>query len=174
MKTFLVEVACFRHSEERCSSAPLISQSNLISSEFLMPFFTRSSTTILKEGEDQKRKIYSALCVVNKDIPIETIKEKLDAIQDLELSQWTPIRVLHRRPDAKRMRTVYFMEVSPIVNANYSGSKGHHLFLLKLATQAGTYVKEFVHGDFDRTVPNVAQLLGYDVDIIALDVEVRP
>ena len=51
-------------------------------------------------------------------------------------------------------------------------NENHHLFLLKLATQAGTYVKEFVHGDFDRTEPNVAQILGCDVDIIALDVEV--
>ena len=59
-------------------------------------------------------------------------------------------------------------------NVNYANSKDHHLFLLKLATQAGTYVKEFVHGDFDRTVPNIAQILGCDVDIIALDVEVSP
>ena len=66
---------------------------------------------ILKEGEDQKKKVYMALCVVSKNVTIETIKEKLESIQDLELSQWTPIRVLHRRPDAKRMRTVYFMQV---------------------------------------------------------------
>ena len=48
----------------------------------------------------------------------------------------------------------------------------HQMFILTLATQAGTYVKEFVHGDFGRTEPNVAQILGCDVDIIALDVEV--
>ena len=42
-----------------------------------------------------------------------------------------------------------------------------------LATQAGTYVKEFVHGDFARTRPNLRDLLDCDVDIIALDVEVR-
>ena len=50
-------------------------------------------------------------------------------------------------------------------------TENHHLFLLKLATQAGTYVKEFVHGDFGRTQPNIAQILGCEVDIIALDVE---
>lgn len=37
-------------------------------------------------------------------------------------------------------------------------------------TQAGTYVKEFVHGDFGRTVPNVGQIIGMNVDIMALDV----
>ena len=36
------------------------------------------------------------------------------------------------------------------------------------------YVKEFIHGDFGRTVPCVADLMGLcpnDVDIIELDVE---
>ena len=63
------------------------------------------------------------------------------------------------------------MEVSPIKNNVKYSDENHQLFLLKLATQAGTYVKEFVHGDFDRTVPNLANILGCDVDIIALDVE---
>merc|ERR1712141_398839 len=97
----------------------------------------KSSISNLKEGEDQKRKIYTALCVVSKDISIETLKEKLEPIQDLELSQWTPIRVLHRRPDAKRMRTVYYMKVvAPNSNVNYANADTHNLFLLKLATQA--------------------------------------
>ena len=30
---------------------------------------------------------------------------------------------------------------------------------LDLVTQAGTYVKEFCHGDFGRTVPSVDSLL---------------
>ena len=76
---------------------------------------------------------------------------------------------MHRRPDAKRTRTVYFMEVQPLEKL-FDEDK-QQLFLLKLATQAGTYVKEFVHGDFGRTEPNVSQILGCDVDILALDVE---
>ena len=46
------------------------------------------------------------------------------------------------------------------------------VFKLTLCTQAGTYVKEFVHGDFGRTKPNLCSILGCEVDIIALDVEV--
>ena len=45
-------------------------------------------------------------------------------------------------------------------------------FKLTLCTQAGTYVKEFVHGDFGRTSPNLCSILKCDVDIVALDVEV--
>lgn len=43
-----------------------------------------------------------------------------------------------------------------------------------METQAGTYVKEFVHGDFGRTKPSLADLLGVEcgeVDILELDVE---
>lgn len=47
------------------------------------------------------------------------------------------------------------------------------IFKLSLCTQAGTYVKEFVHGDFGRTTPNLCSILNCDVDIIALDVEVK-
>lgn len=46
-------------------------------------------------------------------------------------------------------------------------------FRLELNTQAGTYIKEFVHGDFGRTQPSLGDLLGsVNVDILALDVVV--
>ena len=35
----------------------------------------------------------------------------------------------------------------------------NHLFILHLSTSAGTYVKEFVHGDFGRTIPNLSSIL---------------
>ena len=43
-------------------------------------------------------------------------------------------------------------------------------FLLWIETSAGTYVKEFVHGDLGRTRPCVGTLLGCQADIIQLDV----
>ena len=44
------------------------------------------------------------------------------------------------------------------------------MFKIDLTTSAGTYVKEFVHGDFSRTVPSLKTLLEVDTDILALDV----
>lgn len=44
------------------------------------------------------------------------------------------------------------------------------LFELNVVTQAGTYVKEFVHGDFGRTKPSVGDIINAEVDILALDV----
>ncbi|ELR15382.1 uncharacterized protein ACA1_275560 [Acanthamoeba castellanii str. Neff] len=45
-----------------------------------------------------------------------------------------------------------------------------HFITLDLTTQAGTYVKEFVHGDLGRTTPNLGLLLGCETDILQLDV----
>lgn len=42
--------------------------------------------------------------------------------------------------------------------------------MLDIVTQAGTYVKEFVHGEFGRTEPSVSSIIGEEIDIVALDV----
>ena len=44
-------------------------------------------------------------------------------------------------------------------------------FNVGLETEAGTYIKEFVHGDLGRTQPNLKEILGKEVDILKLDVE---
>ncbi|KAK6024625.1 hypothetical protein OSTOST_09564, partial [Ostertagia ostertagi] len=70
----------------------------------------------------------------------------------IQVIQKTPVRVLKRRALLDRPRTLLF----------------------RIETQAGTYVKEFVHGDFGRTRPSMAELLGVsegEVDILDLDVE---
>lgn len=50
---------------------------------------------LLKEGEEEKRKIYTAVCVVGKTLT-EGDLNKLNNMTDVKLSQKTPIRVLHR------------------------------------------------------------------------------
>jgi tRNA pseudouridine synthase 10 len=34
----------------------------------------------------------------------------------------------------------------------------------------GTYIKEFIHGDLQRTLPNFGSMIGKSVDILQLDV----
>ncbi len=144
---------------------------------------SKSDTKRLKEGEDQKTKTYRALCILpDGSLTLEEVKHRLENVKDLELGQKTPVRVMHRRPNNLRKRTVYWMEVLP-ASQEVSPAKPDRdhdkdkavptVFVLRLATQAGTYVKEFVHGDFQRTKPNVRTILECpDVDILALDVEV--
>ncbi len=84
-----------------------------------------------------------------------------------QLLQKTPVRVLHRRSLLSRPRYIYSLSTCLL---------NRHYFLLSVITSAGlielrfkilifigTYVKEFVHGDFGRTTPNVSSLLQANV-----------
>ena len=133
---------------------------NLISVNLLQQV-DKKDCDILKIGEEDKRKTYCALIWSHQPITEESI-QLLNSHENIVLQQKTPVRVLHRRSLAIRERTIYSMHCIYI--------DSHH-FKLKLSTQAGTYIKEFVHGDFGRTQPNLGSLLGIDVDIVALDVE---
>lgn len=122
----------------------------------------------MKAGEEDKVKMYSAYCIVlGEEATVDW--ERLQTLPSkcpILLKQRTPIRVLHRRSLATRERSIFRLEIcKPETNHPKA-------FVLKLATQAGTYVKEFVHGDFGRTSPSLRDLLGCDVDILALDVMV--
>uniref|UniRef100_A0A663N2N4 tRNA pseudouridine synthase Pus10 n=1 Tax=Athene cunicularia TaxID=194338 RepID=A0A663N2N4_ATHCN len=123
---------------------------------------TREAIGRMKEGEEEKTKTYSALIWTDKAIQKEDIAF-LDDIKELKLDQKTPLRVLHRRPLAVRCRIIHTMKSEYI---------DEHHFRLHLKTQAGTYIKEFVHGDFGRTKPNIGSLLNRTTNILELDVEV--
>ncbi|EHB15559.1 Putative tRNA pseudouridine synthase Pus10 [Heterocephalus glaber] len=122
---------------------------------------TREAIGHMKEGEEEKTKTYSALIWTNKAIQKEDI-EFLNGVKDLKIDQKTPLRVLHRRPLAVRSRVIHSMETHYV---------DEHHFRLYLKTQAGTYIKEFVHGDFGRTNPNIGSLMNLTADILELDVE---
>ncbi|XP_048373788.1 tRNA pseudouridine synthase Pus10 [Sphaerodactylus townsendi] len=122
---------------------------------------TREAIGHMKEGEEDKTKSYSALIWTEKEIKNEDIAV-LDSMKELKLDQKTPLRVLHRRPLAVRVRVIHTIRSEYI---------DEHHFRLYLKTQAGTYIKEFVHGDFGRTKPNIGSLLGTTADILELDVE---
>lgn len=46
----------------------------------------------------------------------------------------------------------------------------HKIIVLDVTTQAGTYIKEMVHGEFGRTQPSLYSIIGQEIDIVALDV----
>ena len=75
--------------------------------------------------------------------------------------QKTPVRVLHRRSQLVRPKKVYRM-LAQYLNPHY--------FTLHVLASAGTYIKEFVHGDLGRTTPSVGALLDSECDILQLDV----
>ena len=94
--------------------------------------------------------------IINDDINCYTIEN-----EKLLIHQRTPLRVLHRRSLLTRQRHVYDIHTRRL---------SPHCFQMSLSTSAGTYVKEFVTGDFGRTIPSVSSMLGCRAVIFQLDV----
>ena len=120
----------------------------------------KKTSSVLKTGEEEKEKLYSSLIWTSLPISPQDLSF-LNEVSDLAINQKTPIRVLHRRSLATRERLIYSLKAIWI--------DPHH-FRLDLSTQAGTYIKEFVHGDLGRTTPNLCSMMKQSVDIVALDV----
>lgn len=126
---------------------------------------------ILKDGEESKTKEYNALCIA-WGVDVDKLK-RLSESAPITISQKTPVRVLHRRPVATRPKTIHWLRTTVIDKPSevHCSDEDVIYFRLQLNTQAGTYIKEFVHGDFGRTQPSIGDLLGgVVVDILALDV----
>ncbi|KAJ8970107.1 hypothetical protein NQ314_001397 [Rhamnusium bicolor] len=118
----------------------------------------------IKEGEQHKRKHYNALCQTDA-IDMNQVVSIINTYKNapLEIHQKTPLRVLHRRSQSVRMKYIYSIEAKLV--PGYSD-----LIEVSFVTQAGTYVKEFVHGDFHRTNPSLSTIIDHPIDVVALDV----
>ena len=117
-------------------------------------------TEFIKKAEVNKMKIYSCFVWVQKKLNDEDIN-KLNSIKNLELTQKTPIRVLHRRSLMDRKKIIYELKAEKVSD---------HFMILDVISSAGTYIKEFVHSDLMRTEPSIKSLLNCDTDILQLDV----
>mmetsp|Transcript_9875 Transcript_9875/g.19390 ORF Transcript_9875/g.19390 Transcript_9875/m.19390 type:complete len:482 (+) Transcript_9875:75-1520(+) len=115
----------------------------------------------LRQGALSKKKQYTCVIWTSKSLQPKDLMV-LNSVKDMTVVQRTPIRVLHRRSALDRDKMVHSCECEYI---------NSHFFILRLVASAGTYIKEFVHGDFGRTMPNVGSLLGCEADILQLDVE---
>lgn len=84
---------------------------------------------------------------------------KIVNLKGCVLKQRTPLRVKHRRSDIIRKRKILDIK---ILNKTKP--------IIYIFAEAGTYIKEFIHGDNGRTQPNIAQTLGRDIKSIKLSV----
>ena len=76
--------------------------------------------------------------------------------------QRTPQRVAHRRADLERERRLRVLALDV---------KDEQTLELRVVCQHGTYVKEWISGDEERTTPSLAKLLGVGCHCAVLDVE---
>lgn len=82
-----------------------VDKSKLVSIQHLQ-LVKRDELVHIKTGEEQKRKFYRALCVLQEPVTPE-IMQKLDIPDGFLVQQKTPLRVLHRRPLLTRPRHVF-------------------------------------------------------------------
>nr|CCC53218.1 conserved hypothetical protein [Trypanosoma vivax Y486] len=168
-RPFVLEV--IGPSRERVSEADLANFEQAVNSSDggsveISHLRVASSDVLLRLARHSESKVKKYRCVVWCSRAITNPEQDVhimatNSVCDLTIEQRTPIRVLHRRSLHARKRVIHSLKLKPL-NA--------HWFVMDLETQAGTYVKEFVHGDMGRTVPHLGQLLNARTDIVQLDV----
>ena len=92
-----------------------------------LQYISRDKTKLIRDGQADKTKCYTALCYCYSKIEQSDI-EKLNALNEVEVFQKTPIRVLHRRTVMTRPRIVSEIKTELIDD--------HH-FKIHMKTQAG-------------------------------------
>ncbi len=124
-----------------------------------LEYTIREKIQELKDARADKR--YRVYIGVKKPVERAKFKKVIKELQGRNISQRTPTRVDHRRADKVRKREVIEIDLISLENDQA---------VLELTCEAGTYVKEFIHGDDKRTQPNLAEVLGITCEVKKLDV----
>jgi len=106
-------------------------------------------------------KEYVAEVQLQGKVNMDKVNEVVRSLSHARIVQQTPARVAHRRADLARERQVRELQILE--------AEGQRL-VLRLLTESGTYVKEFISGDNGRTSPSLAAELGVACVVTALDV----
>ena len=105
-------------------------------------------------------KHYRAIVKADRPFTEEDWNTLLSAVP-IRVKQQTPVRVLRRRADLIRPRHVY--SITPV-------SRTSDEWVLDIFAEAGTYIKELIHGDGGRTQPSFTSLLKTPCRCAQLDV----
>ena len=118
-------------------------------------------TDVVPLKEDRAAKTYRVLLRMAPPVEEAKLKSTLPVLVAEPIAQRTPERVVHRRADTTRHRRLLAAEVV--------GVDGDRVEL-RVTAEAGTYVKEWVHGDRGRTRPSLAERLDVACEVLELDV----
>lgn len=92
-------------------------------------------------------------------------EERINFEKKYELDQKTPLRVLHRRANMIREKTIEILRTEGVESDGF-------YYDVDIKASSGAYIKEWVNGDFNRTIPNLnSDILELDVITVALNVE---
>jgi len=124
-----------------------------------LKFTEKEKVVELKQAKAVKT--YRVKVSLEEAIERAKLKKVKEELVGQEISQRTPRRVSHRRSDKIRKRTIRDLKL-----VSMDGSS----ITLDIICDAGTYVKEFIHGDEGRTQPSLAELLEARCEVDKLDV----
>ncbi len=122
-------------------------------------FSNREEIARIKAAEFQKT--YRVTIEASEPLNKEKLIKVAQSLQGKLIKQLTPTRVAHRRANKVRDRLIYNCTIESV--EGFSAR-------LTLETESGTYVKEFVSGDDNKTQPNLSELIGIPCKVIELDV----
>ncbi len=120
-----------------------------------LEFCSLGDVSTLKDTHHDK--IYAALVGADKEADFS----KLVVGQKMDVVQSTPTRVEKRRAILNRNKEVTILRVGEITKKE---------FVVVIKTSHGTYVKEFISGDNNKTKPSVSSLTGASCTCKLLDV----
>jgi len=123
-----------------------------------LKFVTSKEVSPLKDTPHNK--IYQALVKAEQKITSQNIGQFVLG-KEFSVIQTTPVRVEKRRTMMDREKKVTLIEAKLVDDFHFS---------LVLKTSHGTYVKEFISGDDNRTKPSVSEILGVPCYCEKLDV----
>ncbi len=119
----------------------------------------------IKEQAEDTEKTYKALVKSPRELNEKEFEEKLGkAVEILKgsiIDQRTPSRVAHRRADKIRKKKIYKVKGTYVQP---------DLFEITIKTQGGTYIKELITGDNERTKPSISEIFGIPLECSQLDV----
>jgi len=106
-------------------------------------------------------KTYEVLIECEKPVSEEQLQELKKSIGGKTIFQRTPSRVAHRRADKVRKRKVIKIDLK---------KEGDKRIKAVIEAEAGTYIKELITGDENRTSPSFSNILGNKCNCIELNV----
>ena len=105
----------------------------------------------IKDEASENVKEYTAIIRTEEDVTSKALQNAAEALSGIEIEQRTPNRVAHRRSDLVRRKLVYEVRLKRKTKKLLEGF---------FRVQGGTYVKELISGDNNRTVPSLTEKLG--------------
>lgn len=127
--------------------------------ELFNDIFIKNCNIATKECKDfvnkeDPSKFYNVLIYSNEKIQFNRL---------YELEQKTPLRVLHRRANMIRLKSIEILKTEEFIKNGY-------YYEIEIKASSGAYIKEWVTGDFGRTIPNLNSDC-LELDVITIDLK---